>query len=408
MPTTHICERCGKNFKQKSHLGAHMKRKRPCKKDDTLTKLVEAKVTEKVNELLNVRTMEILGTGGERNEVVKEDESVKDIRFIEVCSGCGGMSTGFTNVGMKPILLNEINKVFCKTLEINHPGVKIVNDSMTNVCLTEYEGKVDILCGGIPCQSFSQAGLRRGLDDVRGGLALDFNRLISECKPKIFLIENVKGLVNHNGGSTLKNLIELYENNGLYNITYKVLNAYDFEVPQKRFRIIIVGIRKDIYDVRGEFVFPSPVDDDKKIVLRDVIRDVPESKGNKYSENKYKVMSLVPPGGCWINLPDDIKREYMGEKMLASGGGKRGVARRMSYDEPCLTLTTSPSQKQTERCHPEFTRPFTCREYARIQTFPDKYIFNGTVNQVYTQIGNAVPVKLAYHIGQSLKNYIEG
>jgi DNA (cytosine-5)-methyltransferase 1 len=371
-----------------------MKRKRPCKKDDTLTKLVEAKVEENVNEVIE-------------DYSPKEDYPKEDITFIEVCSGCGGLSTGFCDAGMKPILLNEINKVFCKTLQINHPDVKIVNDSMKNISLTKYEGCVDILCGGIPCQSFSQAGLRKGLNDARGGLALDFNRLINECKPKLFLIENVKGLVNHNGGNTLKTLIELYENNGLYTIKYKVCNAYDFEVPQKRFRVIIVGIRKDIYETKGEYLFPSPVDDDKKLVLKDVLQNVPESKGNTYSENKHKVMSLVPPGGCWIHLPDDIKREYMGEKMLASGGGKRGVARRMSYDEPCLTLTTSPSQKQTERCHPEFTRPFTTREYARIQTFPDTYVFNGTVNQVYTQIGNAVPVKLAYHIGTSLKNYIK-
>lgn len=397
MSTVHICKRCGKSFKQKSRLDAHMKRQRPCKKDDDLTKLVE----EKVDKLNNSHLVELNG---------ESDESSKDCNektFIEVCSGCGGLSTGLCSSGLKPILLNEINKVFCKTLEINHPDVKIINDSMANICLVEYRETVDILCGGIPCQSFSQAGLRKGLDDTRGGLAIDFNRLINECKPKIFMIENVKGLVSHNSGNTLKQLIELYSNDGNYRVQFKVLNAYDYQVPQKRFRVIIVGIRHDVYDLCGKFVFPSPVKEELKIVLKDVLSNVPDSPGIKYSEKKYKIMSMVPSGGCWVNLPEHIQRQYMGEKMLASGGGKRGVARRMSYDEPCLTLTTSPSQKQTERCHPEFTRPFTTREYARIQTFPDTYKFNGTVNQVYTQIGNAVPVKLAYHIGKSLKTYLE-
>jgi len=325
--------------------------------------------------------------------------------FIEVCSGAGGMSYGFTESGLKPLLLNEINKVFCKTLRENHKDVKVVEKSMTNIFLTEYEGCVDILCGGIPCQSFSQAGLKKGLEDARGGLAIEFNRLLIECKPKVFIIENVKGLVNHNKGDTIKELFNLYNNNNLYNISYKVLNSFDYEVPQKRCRVFIVGVRQDIFKKKGKFNFPLPIE--KKYVLRDVLMNVPESPGYKYSKRKFEIMSLIPAGGCWVNLPDDIKREYMGEKMLNSGGGKRGVARRMSYDEPCLTLTTSPSQKQTERCHPEFTRPFTTREYARIQTFPDSYKFNGNVNQIYRQIGNAVPVKLAYHLGKAVIEYLK-
>jgi len=126
-----------------------------------------------------------------------------------------------------------------------------------------------------------------------------------------------------------------------------------------------------------------------------------------YPEKKAEVMRLVPAGGCWINLPEEVQKQYMG-KSIHSGGGKRGIARRLAWDEPSLTLTTSPCQKQTERCHPEETRPLTVREYARIQSFPDEYVFKGSMGSQYRQIGNAVPVELGYHVGKALKRYVLG
>lgn len=334
--------------------------------------------------------------------------SHRDITFIEVCSGCGGLSTGLEQAGLTPILLNEIEKVFCDTLRRNHPGVRIENCSMTDLSLTEFKGTVDLLTGGVPCQSFSHAGLRRGLEDARGSLAVDFNRLINECKPNMFLVENVKGIISHNNGETLRSLIELYSNRGEYTVQYKLLNAYEYGVPQKRERVMIVGVKTELITAENRiFEFPSPVPKNERKVLRDVLYDVPEpTRGIQYSERKRYIMEKVPPGGCWVNLPRELQIEYMGEKMLTSGGGKRGVARRMSYDEPCLTLTTSPSQKQTERCHPSETRPFNIREYARIQTFPDSYEFCGSIGQQYKQIGNAVPVVLAKHIGLSVKHML--
>jgi len=322
-------------------------------------------------------------------------------KFIEVCSGCGGLSSGFINLGFEPLLLNEVNKIFCETLRINHNNANIDNQDMCKLDLKKYKGKVDILMGGVPCQSFSIAGIRKGLDDPRGQLMLEFNRLINECKPKIILIENVKGLVNHDGGKTLKQLIKLFNNDGDYNIKFKVLNSKYFNVPQKRERIFIIGIRNDI---DKEFIFPDGNDEIK--LLKDVLINVPESIGAKYPENKRKIMELIPPGGCWINLPKDKQLEYMGAKMLASGGGKRGVARRLSMNEACLTLTTSPTQKQTERCHPNETRPLSVREYARIQTFPDDYKFAGSMMNQYKQIGNAVPIKLAEAIATSIKSFL--
>jgi len=322
--------------------------------------------------------------------------------FIEVCAGCGGLSSGFMKAGFKPLLINELQKTFCETLRKNHPGVLVKEGTMVDLDLKPYKGRVDILQGGVPCQAFSQAGERKGLEDPRGKLIVQFNKLINDCEPKMFLVENVKGLTTHEKGDTLKNILTLFENNGKYKIYHKVLNAKDYDVPQKRERILIVGVHSSI---TKEFTYPEK---SKNIVLlKDVLTDVPESPGVSYPESKANVMKLVPPGGCWVDLPADIQKAYMGEKGLAAGGGKRGMARRLSMNEQCLTLTTSPCQKQTERCHPLETRPLNVREYARIQTFPDSYTFAGSVAKQYMQIGNAVPVNLAYAMAKHIKQFLE-
>lgn len=132
--------------------------------------------------------------------------------------------------------------------------------------------------------------------------------------------------------------------------------------------------------------------------------DVPVSHGAKYPKSKIEVLDLVPQKGYWRDLPLDIQMKFMGGSFYL-GGGKTGIARRIGWDEPCLTLTCSPAQKQTERCHPEETRPFTVREYARIQTFPDDWEFDGSIAQQYKQIGNAVPVNLGCEVGYSLVKF---
>jgi DNA (cytosine-5)-methyltransferase 1 len=316
--------------------------------------------------------------------------------FVEVCAGCGGLGTGLMRAGFQPLLINEIDPQCCSSLRRNHPehAEKINHCSMEKVSLLGLFP--DLLAGGVPCQAFSQAGERRGLEDPRGRLILDFNRLVLEGSPKAFMLENVRGLATHNKGKTLESLLVLLKNDGRYKVSHKLLNSADYGVPQTRERMIIVGVRADL---GKEYDFPAP--EKVRPVLKDVLKDVPCSEGIQYSEKKKKVLDLVPEGGCWVDLPEDIKKEYMGNA-LKSGGGMRGFARRLSMDKPCLTLLTSPSQKQTDRCHPLETRPLTVREYARIQTFPDNYEFCGTVAQKYKQIGNAVPVQLAWHLAKSL------
>lgn len=322
--------------------------------------------------------------------------------FIEVCAGCGGLSTGSMEADWVPILLNEMDATCCETLRRNHPGVPVHEGSMLELDLTPYRGRVDVLQGGMPCQAFSQAGDRRGLEDPRGQLMLHFHQLVRQCQPRLFMIENVRGLVSHEKGRTMRDLLELLADNGAYKIDYRILNANHYGAPQKRERIFIIGVQSLI---DRSFEFPEPRSPPYPI-LRDVLMDVPPSPGATYPEKKAEILRQVPPGGCWIHLPERVQREYMGEKMYAAGGGKRGIARRLSMEEPCLTLTTSPCQKQTERCHPLETRPLTVREYARIQTFPDDYEFAGSVNAQYRQIGNAVSVKMARAMAEQITRFL--
>ena len=381
----YTCETCSKSFKQKGHLEVHKNRKTPCKKDNTMETLIEQKVNEVIAKI-----------------VPAPPQPKPAPSFIEVCAGCGGLSSGFMKAGFKPLLINELQKTFCETLRKNHPDANIKEGTMVDLDLKPFKGRVDILQGGVPCQAFSQAGERKGLEDPRGKLIVQFNKLINDCEPKMFLVENVKGLTTHEKGDTLKNILKLFENNGKYKIYHKILNAKDYDVPQKRERILIVGVH---ISITKEFTYPEK--SNKTVLLKDVLTDVPQSPGATYPEAKAKVMKLVPQGGCWVDLPKDIQKTYMGEKGLAAGGGKRGMARRLSMNEQCLTLTTSPCQKQTERCHPIETRPLNVREYARIQTFPDSYEFSGSVAKQYMQIGNAVPVNLAYAMAKHIKAFLE-
>jgi DNA (cytosine-5)-methyltransferase 1 len=322
---------------------------------------------------------------------MKKEEDVFTV--VELFAGAGGLALGLEKAGLKTILLNEIDPDCVVTLRKNRPNWNVIHEDVRKI---SFKGiTADVVTGGFPCQAFSHAGKRLGFEDTRGTLFYEFARAVKEIQPKIFVAENVAGLVSHDKGRTLQTMLQiLKEDLDSYHVQYMVLNAVNFSVPQKRQRIVIVGTKKGIH-------FDYPTQHGKIVTLGEALKDVPKSQGTKYSEARRKVMDMVPAGGSWINLPVEIQREFMG-KSFYSSGGRRGMARRMSWDEPSLTLTTSPSQKQTERCHPEETRPFTVREYARIQTFPDDWNFSGSVSSQYKQIGNAVPVKLAEEVGKQI------
>ena len=321
---------------------------------------------------------------------------------VELFAGAGGLALGLEEAGFENILSNDFDKDSCDTLKLNRPNWNVVCDSVENLAekdllkmLNLKEGELDLLSGGYPCQSFSYAGKRLGLNDVRGTMFYYYAKILKQLKPKIFLAENVKGLVSHDGGKTLQTMINVFEEIG-YRVQYRVLNAWDYGVAEKRERVVIIGIRNDI---QVDYEYPTP--HDYKPVLRDVLKNVPKSEGATYPQSKKEVFDLVPPGGCWRDLPEDIARSYM-KGSYNLGGGKTGMARRISWDEPSLTILCSPCMKQTDRCHPDETRPFTVRESARIQSFPDTWQFCGNLHSKYKQIGNAVPVNLAKEIGLSI------
>lgn len=321
---------------------------------------------------------------------------------LELFAGAGGLALGLHEAGFRTVGLIELDKHACNTLKENRPKWPVFNVDIVdfNKNIRDYildTTIVDLVSGGFPCQPFSYAGIGLGLNDTRGTLFYEFAGIIQKLSPKMFLAENVKGLISHDKGRTLATILKVFDEIG-YNVSYKVLNANNYNVAQKRERLVIVGVRKDL-----PYLYEYPVPCEKKLVLRDVLKNVPDSAGAKYPEYKCEVLKLIPPGGCWRNLPDDIAKKYMGGSYHL-GGGKTGMARRISWDEPCLTLTCSPAQKQTERCHPSEIRPFTVREYARIQSFPDSWEFKGGVSNQYKQIGNAVPVNFAKEIGLSIIN----
>ncbi|NMD37443.1 MAG: DNA (cytosine-5-)-methyltransferase [Christensenellaceae bacterium] len=321
---------------------------------------------------------------------------------IELFAGAGGLALGLEKAGIKGVSFVEIDHQACETLRENRPNWNVVEDDIYNINFTQYYNKVDLVSGGAPCQAFSYAGKRLGFGDTRGTLFAEFARCIKETSPKMFLFENVRGMLSHDKGRTFETILHEFKKLG-YEVHHKVLNAAYYGVAQKRERLFLIGIRNDLTE-KTSFYYPLP--DKEWTTIREALKDVPDSPYQPYSEKKKKVMELVPQGGCWVNLPEDIAKEYMG-KSFYSGGGRRGMARRIAWDEPSLTLTTSPSQKQTERCHPEETRPFTIREYARIQSFPDDWIFKGTIGEQYKQIGNAVPVELARRIGIEIMNSLK-
>lgn len=358
----------------------------------------KTEVLELFSEFIQVET-----SGSVLNDVTPK----RAYSVVELFAGAGGLAVGMEQAGLKCVALNELDKFACATLRKNRPHWKVLEGDIKGFDFTAYNNEVDVVTGGFPCQAFSYAGKKLGLADARGTLFYEFARVVKEINPPICIGENVRGLLSHENGKTLQGMISILDEIGYKVMPVQVLKAIHYRVPQKRERLILVGVRKDI-EVKYEY--PKPY---KKVYnLRDALKrselydsDVPVSTGAKYPASKKAVLDLVPPQGYWRDLPPDVQKEFMGGSYYL-GGGKTGIARRIGWDEPCLTLTCSPAQKQTERCHPDETRPFTVREYARIQTFPDEWEFTGSLAQQYKQIGNAVPVNLGREVGYSIVKFL--
>ena len=349
---------------------------------------------------------------------------------ISLFSGVGGLDIGVNKAGFEVKVAIENDPNCVKTLLRNLKETKIISKDIRKVTKEEIlaisnlkEGELDLLFGGPPCQSFSSAGKMKSIHDERGSLIFEYLRLVKELHPKTLLFENVKQFRyiqidntkpkphysqrDEDPNLVINHLIKKFKLLG-YNITFRVVNSADYGVPQKRERTIILGTKS-----KNPIFFPEPTHskDDKKLkkwrVLGEVIKNLKQNEVHiTYDDKRKKFLKLIPPGGFWKSLPIELQKEAMGEK-LKLGGGKTGFFRRLSYDLPSPTLCTSPKQPGTDMCHPEKLRPLSVEEYSAIQEFPENWIFEGDINQKYKQIGNAVPVRLAFVLASQIKNHLE-
>jgi len=365
--------------------------------------LIKADRSNLNHRLFNLKELERLqgkisgSHSGNNYKILKSNKKTK-YKVVELFAGAGGTALGFHHAGLQHSLLTDWDRDSVATLMNNRPDWNVMHADVRNV---DFKGmSADIVEGGFPCQAFSSAGKKLGFEDTRGTMFFEFARSIKEIRPKVAMGENVRGLLNHDNGQTLKTIIEVIKGLG-YRVAYKVVKAQYLDVPQKRERLIIMAVRDDL---KLPIYFPK--ERDYTVSLREALEGCPDSPGQSYPARKASILSKIPQGGYWKDLPLNVQKEYMGASFHL-GGGKTGMARRLSWDEPSLTLTCAPAQKQTERCHPQETRPLKVREYARIQTFPDDWEFSGSLASQYKQIGNAVPANLSYHIGKCIIAMLE-
>ena len=341
-----------------------------------------------------------------------------DTRSISLFSGAMGLDIGLMQAGIDIRIGQDFNDACIQTMQANgHNGIAGDIQQITSEEILQKAGmKVGepfLICGGPPCQPFSTAGKRLGINDPRGSLFKEFVRMIDEIRPRFFVMENVKGIMSSplkdaNGENTNKKVLDviLEEFRRLnYKTVYGVVDAVNYGVPQFRERFVLIGSRDD-----EDIFLPAPTHFRihqnpvyRWVTLGDTIKDLENVEGEcaSFSDSRLKFLRMVPEGGNWKDLPGDVLQEAMGGA-YTSGGGKVGFYRRLSYAQPSPTVVTSPVQKATMMCHPTKDRPLSVAEYARIQQFPDDWIFMGTTVDKYRQIGNAVPVGLARAIGQML------
>ena len=351
---------------------------------------------------------------------------------ISLFSGAMGLDIGLEKAGLNVLIGQDFDESCVKTMQAN--GHNVLGGDIREIDprkLLELTGRSVgepfLICGGPPCQPFSTAGKRLGINDPRGSLFMDFIRMIDYIRPRFFVMENVKGIMSaplkhvplaerdendpdQRLGTVLDVILSEFDKLG-YKTVYGVLDAVNYGVPQFRERFVLIGSR----DNEGIFL-PIPthfqMHQDKTYqwkTVRDAIADLEFDKGEcaTLSEERLKFLKMVPEGGNWRDLPKDIIPIAMGGA-YKSGGGKVGFYRRLSYDQPSPTVVTSPVQKATMMCHPTQDRPLSIKEYARIQQFPDDWIFTGTTAAKYRQIGNAVPVGLAEAIGKAVCAVADG
>lgn len=334
------------------------------------------------------------------------------MNLISLFSGCGGLDLGFEKAGFEIPVANEYDPTIFETFKVNHPKTHLIEGDVRQVTRADIApfliGKeVDGIIGGPPCQSWSEAGTLRGIEDARGQLFFDYIRILKEFQPKFFLAENVSGMLANRHDAAVKNILQLFSEAG-YNVSLTLVNAKDYGVAEERKRVFYIGFRSDL---NIDFVFPegSTKDDEKKITLRDVIWDLQETAVPAAPKNKHN--------------PDAINNnEYFTGAYSPIFMSRNRVK---GWDEQAFTVQASGRQCQLHPQAPKMIRygmndcrfvegkenlyrRMTIREVARVQGFPDdfKFLYTDT-NNAYKMIGNAVPVNLAFEIATAIKNTLE-
>lgn len=349
--------------------------------------------------------------------------------FVSFFSGALGLDIGLENAGLEPLAANEVDTAACATITRNRPRIKLyphdIRDIKPHRLMADLglrKGELFAIVGGPPCQAFSTAGRRLGLNDERGNVFLHFIELIKGVKPKYAVFENVRGLLSaplmhipHRerrgkslceetkaGGALLYILREL-EQAG-YRTTFTLYNTANYGVPQIRERLIFFASREG---VELPFIPPTHSESGKPLPRWRTVRDAighlqgrPCASG-KFPEGRLRYYRLLKQGQNWRDLPRELQKEAMGNSYFA-GGGKTGFYRRLAWDKPSPTLVTSPTMPATDLCHPEELRPLSIEEYTAIQTFPDDFELAGKLTDKYRQLGNAVPCMFAEAIGKHL------
>ena len=326
------------------------------------------------------------------------------MNIISLFSGCGGLDLGFEKAGFNVVVANEFDKNIWKTFKVNHPNTKLIEGDIRNIKEEDLLDNVDGIIGGPPCQSWSEAGSLKGIDDDRGKLFYEYIRILKNKQPKFFLAENVSGMLADRHSEAVNNILQMFKECG-YNVSLTLVNAKNYGVAQERKRVFYIGFRSDL---NIDFVFPkgSTEDDDKKITLRDIIWDLKDSAVPALEKNQHNPNA--------INNNEYFTGSYSPIFMSRN--------RVKNWDEQAFTVQASGRQCQLHPQAPKMVkvdkndcrfvegkehlyRRMTIREIARIQGFPDsfRFIYQNT-NDAYKMIGNAVPVNLAYEVACAIKS----
>lgn len=330
----------------------------------------------------------------------------KKPKVISLFAGCGGLDLGFHQAGYEIVYANDIDPAVKATYESNLGKIDICDIVMVNKKILP---SCDIILAGIPCQPFSNAGNRGSMKDDRGWLFKQVLEIVDLKRPKIVLFENVRGFLSakDDKGQPMPKRIESELKKHGYRLYYKLLNASDYEVPQNRYRVVMIGVKDDI---NIPYEFPAPVADKTNLIVGKII-STPMPKGEKkevwdLSPQSIDIAKHIPEGGSWKNVSYDLLPKRM-QKIRDEIKKYRSpnFYRRFSRGEIMGTITAASTPENSGIIHPLEIRRYSVREIARFQSFPDDFKFIGaSTAQKYRMIGNAVPVKMSYHIAVSILN----